>query len=277
MRLKIIFLLIVISILSYSNVSAFQEGYCATAEVTSINPSSVGADEDFTVGIVIDNCGDKIPENITFEIIRPSQDISIKEPLVLNIGKMGYANSGRFILYNMRTSPDATPGEHLFETKLRYGGKDFYMEKEGNFSIIVNTQKPDLAISRIYTNPEVIKEGEKIILTIDIENAGNGEAKDVRVELENLELEGVKQKYLGKIESDENIPARFVFEGDKKGIYRGSIKISYKFAGENNELNFPIEIQVFSNGTNYFYIIGIILILGVLGYFLYQKKLNPKS
>ena len=43
-------------------VSAFQEGYCATAEITSINPSSIDADEDFTVGIVIDNCGDEIPE-----------------------------------------------------------------------------------------------------------------------------------------------------------------------------------------------------------------------
>lgn len=277
MRLKIIFLLFVISILSYSGVSAFQEGVCATAEVTSINPSSVGADEDFTVGIVIDNCGDEIPENITFEITRHSEDIQIKESLLNHVGKMGYANSKRFILYNMRTSPDATPGEHIFETKLKYGNNNFYIEKENNFSVIVNTQKPDLTISRIYTNPEMISEGEKISLTIDIENAGNGEAKDVRVELENLGLEGVKQKYLGKIESDENMPARFIFEESKKGIYEGNIKVNYKFAGSDKELNFPIEIQVFSNGTNYIYIILIVLILGVLGYFLYQKKLNPKN
>lgn len=134
-----------------------------------------------------------------------------------------------------------------------------------------------MAISRIYTNPEIISEGEKIILTIDIENAGNGEAKDVRVELENLELEGVKQKYLGKIESDENMPARFVFEGDKEGIYEGNIKVNYKFAGDEKELNFPIEIKIFSNGINYLYVVGIILILVVLGYFLYRKKLNPKD
>jgi len=260
-----------------SFVSAFQEGYCATAEITSINPSSIGADEDFTVGIVIDNCGDEIPENVTFEILRHSEDIEIKEPLVNNVGKMGYANSQRFILYHMHSSPDATPGEHIFETKITYGNKDFHIEKEDNFSITINTQKPDLAVSRIYTNPEIISEGEKIILTIDIENAGNGEAKDVRVELKNLELEGVKQKYLGKIESDENMPARFVFEGNKKGIYEGIIKVNYKFAGEEKELNFPLEIQVFSNGTNYFYVILIVLILGVLGYFFYRKKLNPKN
>ena len=271
----VVALFVILFLMNY--VSAFQEGYCATAEITSINPSSIGADEDFTVGIVIDNCGDEIPKNVTFEILRHSEDIEIKEPLVNNIGKMGYANSQRFILYHMHSSPDATPGEHIFETKITYGNKDFHIEKEDNFSITINTQKPDLAVSRIYTNPEIISEGEKIILTIDIENAGNGEAKDVRVELENLELEGVKQKYLGKIESDENMPARFIFEGDKNGIYEGNIKINYKFAGENKELNFPIQIQILSNGTNYFYLVGIILILGVLGYFLYRKKLNPKN
>jgi hypothetical protein len=264
-------------LLLVSSVSAFQEGYCATAEITSINPSSIGADEDFTVGIVIDNCGDEIPENMNFEILRHSEDIEIKEPLINHIGKMGYANSQRFILYHMHSSPDAIPGEHHFETKITYGNDEFYIEKEDNFSITINNQKPDLSISRIYTNNEIISEGEKIILTIDIENAGNGEAKDVRVELENLELEGVKQKYLGKIESDENMPARFVFEESKNGIYEGNIKVNYKFAGENKELNFPIQIQIFSNGTNYFYVFGIILILGVLGYFLYRKKLNPKN
>jgi hypothetical protein len=277
MRLKTIFLLLVISIVSYSGVSASQEGICATAEVTSINPSSIDADEDFTVGIQIDNCGEDIPENITFEITRLSKDIEVKEPLINNIGKMGYANSKRFILYNMHTFPDSTPGEHIFETRLTYGNNGFYIKKESNFSVIINTQKPDLAISRIYTNPEVTHEGEKLILTIDIENAGNGEAKDVRAELENLNLKGIKQKYLGKIEPDETIPARFIFEKDKKGIYEGNIKLSYKFAGENQELNFPLQIQIFSNGTNYFYMILIVLILGVLGYFLYKKKLNPNK
>jgi hypothetical protein len=277
MRLKILILLVAFSLLSLHSVFALNEGVCATAEVTSINPSSIDADEDFTVGVVIDNCGENLPENITFEINRISSDISVKEPLKQEIGKMGYANSKRFILYHMHSSPDANPGEHIFETKLTYGSNLFSIEKEDNFSITINTQKPDLAVSRIYTDPEVIYKGDKIILTIDIENAGNGKAKDVRVDLENFNLMGVKQKYLGKIESDETMPARFVFEGTRSGFYEGIIKITYKFAGEEKELNFPIQIQVFSKSINSFYILAIVLILGVLGYFLYRKKLNPKN
>ena len=76
----VIFIFAILFLVSYA--SASQEGYCATAEITSINPSSIGADEGFTVGIVIDNCGDKIPENVIFEIIRHSEDIEIKEPFL---------------------------------------------------------------------------------------------------------------------------------------------------------------------------------------------------
>ncbi|MCK4553088.1 hypothetical protein KAT80_02705 [Candidatus Pacearchaeota archaeon] len=260
-----------------TSINALDKGYCAIVEITSINPSSVGADEDFTVGIQIDNCGDKLPENIIFEITSYSKDIEIKEPLINYVGKMGYANSKRFITYHMHSSPDAIPGEHVFETKLTYGGEDFFIEKENTFSITINTQEPDLTISRIYTTPEIIYAGEKIILTIDIENAGNGEAKDVRVEIENLNLEGVKQKYLGKIKSDENLPARFVFETNEKGIFEGNIKLNYKFGGEIKELNFPLQIQIFSKGINKFLVVAIILILGVLGYFLFGKELNSKK
>ena len=271
------FVLAIIFLFLLNYVSSLEEGYCATVEITSINPSSIGADEDFTVGIQIENCGENLPENITFEIIRHSKDIEIKEPLITNIGKMGYANSQRFIIFNMHSSVDASPGEHIFETKLTYGGKDFFREKENNFSIIINTQKPDLTISGIYTTPEIIYAGEKIILIIDVENAGNGEAKDVRVEIENLNLEGIKQKYLGKIESDENLPARFILETNKEGIFEGDIKVNYKFGGDIKELNFPLKIQIFSKNMNPFWIIALILILGIVGYFLFRKKLNPKN
>jgi hypothetical protein len=268
-RLIVSFLMTVF-LLSF--VSALDGGYCATAEVISINPSSVGVDEDFNVGILIDNCGSNVPEEMIFEITRYSQDIEIKEPLITNIGKMGYANSERFILYHMHSSPDATPGEHIFETKLTYGRDSFSEEKEGNFSVTVNTKEPDLTISRIYTNPEIVYSGEKVILTIDVENSGNGEAKDVRMEIKNLELAGIKQKYLGKIESDESLPARFVLETDDSGIFDGIVEVSYDFGGKINRIEFPMQIQIFSKGINKLWIFSIVLILGVFGYFLLRKR-----
>lgn len=263
--------------LSLSGVLALEDGYCVSMEVTSINPSSVGADEDFTVGIEIDNCGSDLPDEVVFEITRFSDDIEIQESLVSSVGKMGYANSKRFLVYHMHSSPDAVSGKHVFETKLSYGNGDFMLEKESEFSVTVNTQEPDLAISRIYTNPDIVYSGEKVVLTVDVENAGNGEAKDVRVEIENFGIEGVMQKYLGRIEADENLPARFVFETRGEGIFEGDLRLSYKFGGEIKELRFPLKIQVFSREINKVWIVLPFLVFGVFGYLLFRKKARLKN
>lgn len=255
---------------------ALDSGYCLTAEVTSISPSSVDADEDFTVGIEISNCGDELPGNIVFEIVRFAEDIEIQESLVVEVGEMSYSNSKRFLTYHMHSAADAVHGEHVFDTKLTYGDESFEIEKEGSFSVMINSKEPDLAISRIYTNPEIIYSGEKIVLTVDVENAGNGEAKDVRVEITDFEIEGVKQKYLGRIEAGENLPARFVFDVKNDGIFTGSLKLNYKFGGEVKVSSFPFSIQVFPEERNKFWIVGAVLVFGFFG-FLLLKKYSSKN
>lgn len=273
MKYKIFFLSLLVLVFSFSGVYALQDGMCVTSEITSINPSSVEPDEDFTVGILIDNCGTELPEDIVFEITSHSKDISIKESLVQEIGEMGYANSQRFIVYNMRTSKDITPGKHFFETELRYGDDIHSIEKESNFSITAINQEPDLTISRIYTNPEITYTNEKSTLIIDVENAGNGEAKDVRINIEDFDLDGAKLNYLGKINPDENVPARFIIEPEEPGIYEGNINLSYEFAGETRYLDFPFEIQVFEETNNLFIYIGLVLVV-ILGYFFAKKYLK---
>jgi hypothetical protein len=274
MRWQIIFLVIALSILLSHGVYSLNSGMCATAKVTSINPSSIDADEDFTVGIEIDNCGEDLPENITFQITLLSTDISVKEPLVQNIGKMGYANSKRFITYHMHSSPDAIPGEHLFKTKLVYGGNYFSIEKEDNFSITINSKKPDLMVSRVSTNPEIIKLGDTFVLTIDIENAGEGDAKDVRVKLNNLPISGSKLIYLGQIKSDENIPGRFILTADKSGLYSSELEIQYKANGEIKNLNFPFEINVIKKDYSLYFLFAGILIVILAFYLIFKHKIS---
>jgi len=253
------------------------ESMCVSAEVTSINPSSVDADEDFTVGIQIENCGEEIPENVFFEITRLSSEISVKESLLMEVGKINYADSKRFITYHMHSAPGASPGIHNFETKLTYVKDGFSVEKKGEFAITVISYEADLSISRVATTPEMVEEGQRMTLTIDVENAGKGEARDVRVEVMNLEFSGVKQKYLGKIDYGENIPARFVFDSTEPGIYGADVKITYKEGGEDKELTFPIEIQVFDKHDSYYWVIAIVLILVLFIYYLVRKHSRSKK
>jgi hypothetical protein len=245
LKYKLLFIMLIISSIFYSQVYSLNDNICATAEITSISPSSVRADEDFTVGILIDNCGEKIPENVTFEITKHSNDIIIKDPLIVDIGKIGYANSKRFITFNMRSAQNATSGKHVIETKLSYGSRNYRMIEEDSFSIIINNLKPDLMISSISTTPEILYKDQKILLNIEIENAGKGDAKDVRINIKNTALEGVKSKYLGNIVSYDKKSETFVFEKKNVGIYNADIYITYRLDGKINELIYPIQFQVF--------------------------------
>jgi hypothetical protein len=248
---------------------------CAEAAVTNINPSSVDANQDFTVGIVIDNCGNVIPKNITFEIMRLSPDITVKEPLINHVGDLGYANSKRFILYHMRTSPDIPPGAYYFEAKLDYGDGSSYITRYYNFSITVETDKPDLSISGFKTSPDRINPKQDVILTLKVENSGKGSAKEVMVRLEGLDFEGVKDAYIGEINPNEELPARFVLRSGNAESSNFNAKIFYKSAGENNMVQFPLGLQVFSTSISYWWIIGGVIV--ILAIFLFYLKSRSKT
>lgn len=250
--------------LSLALASAAAPGTCVDAVITSINPSSVDVNEEFTVGIEINNCGDEIPDNITFEIKRFSPDISIQEPLVNNIGKLSYSNSKRFILYHMRTAQNIVPGTYLFEAELNYGSGDYSVRKQYNFEVTVKTETPELFISGVKTSPERITPNENVILTLKIENSGKGSAKSVKAILEGLNFEGVKEAYVGEIKADEELPARFVLKAGNSGDYNFSIKINYKSVGADESVSHQTSLHVFSSTSIFYWIIPILALCCIL-------------
>lgn len=276
MRCKYFILLFLAFSLSFALASAAAPGTCVEAVITSINPSSVDANEEFTVGIEISNCGDEIPENITFEIKRFSPDISIQEPLVNDVGKLSYSNSKRFILYHMRTAQNIAPGTYTFEAELNYGRRDYSLIKKYSFGVTVKTETPELFISGVKTSPERITPKENVILTIKIENSGKGSAKSVKAILEGLNFEGVKEAYIGEIKADEELPARFVLKAGNSGDYNFNVKIDYKSSGADESVDYQNSLHVFSS-TSIFYWIIPILALGCVLLVVILKTRNKKE
>lgn len=257
-------------------VFALEKGMCADAFVTGIEPVSVGPDEDFTVGIAVENCGLDLVKNITFEITRFSQEISIKEPLVQTIDSIEYNNLKRFFVYHMHTSPNIKPGEYHFETNLIYG-KDVPISKTDGFNVTVKSDEPELAVSGVKTGPERIFPNQDVILTAKVENSGKGAAKDVKVTADGINFEGVKESYIGKIEPDEELPARFVLKSGQPGEYDFNMTVTYRFANEEKQEVFPIKIYVFSEGKNYTWeIVAGIFVLLVVSFFFINRKFNKE-
>lgn len=275
MKKGAVVLFALIFMLPIFTVSALQEGICVTAEVSDISPTSIKIGEEFTVGILVDNCGDEIPKEVTFELIDVSPNIEVKESLKKDIGEMGYTNSNRFILYHMKVAEDASSGKYKFNYRLNYD----YMQSDGSFTITVIGEKAELSIASLKTKPVLPVEGETVELTLRIENTGDGTAKSVSV-YANHSFQGLKQSFLGALDSDEDGPAVFTFIVDKAGEFEIPVTISYKDDFGDNEVKKIMNLSVLEKKSNVGAIIFAILMLAVLGigiyYFIKTKKVKDK-
>ena len=265
-----------------SGVHAFADTMCVDFQVTDITPSSVEIGEEVTVGIQLDNCGSELPENVRFEITRFSNDIIIKEPLVIDSKKpFGYANSDRFNIYHLYVTDKATPGEYVFEYKLTYGNKDFSIEKEGNFSVTVTSQESDLNIAYVKTEPILPKVGDEVTLTIRLENFGRGDANSVKAKVD-IPFFGIKESFLGELESGDDSSAVFTLVPDKSGVIDYDLIVTYKDDFGAKEFTESLELNIQenprSNALTIIIIIALIsLVGGIIYYFKSKKALNKKE
>ncbi len=277
-KISILIIILVLIIPFIMSVKAVP-GYCVTADVTDISPSSVGIDEEFTVGIVIENCGEISPQSITFELKDISPYIDVKESLIKEIGHLSYSNSNRFLLYHMRTLANATPGTYLVRYVLTYAGEEVLFTKENNFSITVTGKEAELNLASLKTKPTLPKQGDVIELTLRIENVGSGTAKSIQI-YADYPFQGVKQSFIGSLESDEDAPAIFTFIADKSGIFEFPVTITYLDDFGEGEIKTNVSISVLEKPSNIGTILFAIILLAFIGggvyYFFKVKKSKDK-
>ena len=270
---------IMMTFLMVVNASALNEDYCVTAEISDISPSSISVNEEFTVGVQIENCGNKIPEYVSFELLDSPTEIIIKEPLIINISKLYYKNSERLIIYHMKTNNDAQSGTYLIKTRLSYGREGYSLIKNYNMTIDIIGEKAELSIASLKTNPVLPRKGETVELTLRIENTGKGTAKSVKAYVSH-EFRGLKQSFIGALDSNEDGPAVLTFIADKAGEFEFPVTISYKDDFGDNEIKTNVSLSILKKKSNIGGIVFIILIIVILGgglyYFIKTKKSKDK-
>jgi hypothetical protein len=273
-----IILVTAIFLLLLGSVSAIDKGYCVTAEVSDIIPSSVGIGEEFTVGVQIENCGKEAPEYVSFELLNPPTDITIKEPLIINISDLSYANSERFITYHMRTDTNAQPGTYFIKTRLSYGDSKLPIARNYNITIDVVGDKAELSIASVKTDPILPYKGNTIEMTLRLENFGEGNAHAVRVYADHP-FQGIKESFIGTLDSDEDGPAVFTFIADKSGDFEFPIKISYNDDFGDNEISTSVNLTILKKKIAWLTIILSIVIIAlvVCGVFYYFRLKRTKN
>lgn len=271
---KILFLFFLVFFLSQS-VYALSEHSCVVAEVSDISPSSIEIGEEFTVGLQVENCGSKMPTFVSFELMQVPKDLEIKEPLVINISKLYYGNSERFITYHMRTKDNASPGTYVIKTRLRYD--NIIKEDEITFEII--GAESELGIATIKTDPVLPIEGDTVEMTLRVENAGTGTAKSVKVYVDHP-FKGLKQSFIGTLEPQEDGPAVLTFIVDEAGEFTFPVIISYNDDFGEGETKTEMGISVLKKPSNIGTIIFVVILLALIGggiyYFFKVKKSKDK-
>jgi len=244
---KLLCLLLLVFLILLAGTSAVQAGAsgdeCLTAVVEDISPSSVGIDEEFTIGISLENCGTRVPENITFEITSVPPDIIVTEDLAAYIPTFIYRDSRRQLIYHMRTTPDAKPGSHIIKMRLAYGNQGVQQITYYNVEVFVIGEHAEPRISSVKTNPEYIYEGDTVDLNLGIENLGKGIAKSVVVNL-NHDFKGIKSSTIGTLDINASQTALFKFKANKSGTFDIPVVVEYEDDYGKQKDEYDIKITV---------------------------------
>ncbi len=267
-----LFLLILPSVLSLN------AGFCVTAELSDISPSSTKIGDEFTIGIHIENCGTTLPQNVSFDILTLPSDISVKEPLINEIPKIWYANSERFLVFHMKVDDEAQSGTYVIKTRLSYGDGTMKMIKDDEISIDVIGDQAELSIASLKTNPILPTKGETVELTMRIENTGKGTAKAVEVYTDHS-FQGLKQSFIGALKSDEDGPVVLTFITNKHGEFEIPVTISYKDDFGNHEIQTEINLSILRKKINWGLIIFVIVLIvfAIWGFRNYAKLKRTKN
>jgi len=229
--------------------------FILTTDVTSVG---TGNSKNIRVGLALDQLPQIIPLDDSSRFI---QGLNSQESEVVSF-RLKVAGDSEPTSYNIPIviiCTDETENENVISSEV------IGLDVQG---------KAKLTIANIKTDPLLGSVNEEMSLTIRIENAGEGDAKSVKVAIVDLPFTGIKEAFLGKVEADDDSPAVFTLIPDKSGEFTYSLLITYEDDfGEHTTIE---ELNLLVKGSNNDSIINIILILIciLIGFGLYYSRME---
>lgn len=156
----------------------------------------------------------------------------------------GYSDASDYftLYYKLRVDKDALEGD--YKVILKMSSKERVVQSEEYVIRVDKKEKPSFVIGSILTSPrKLISDLDDAELDIDLENIGDGDANNVKFELELPDGFSSSYSYsdsvvLGTVEAGNKKTASFIIDIDKNllgGEYEAKAKLMYK--EENDDLN----------------------------------------
>ncbi|MCQ6961910.1 COG1361 S-layer family protein [Methanolobus chelungpuianus] len=230
--------------------------------------NNVAPGDVFPLNISVNNIGTGMAKNV--KVISESESILMLGSNVELIKQIMPSEAEqiecRFIVKN-ELDPDA----HQFPIMLKYSD-----EQGGNYTLTYNIginilNRADIGIQSIKVTPTAITPLDEVNIAGIIENTGNGDAKEVVVE---LEAEGRTYKsFIGQLRSDDDSPFYFYIDPGSAGEKDLNLTIYYTDDFGSYEIWRTVPMTVERPRTNVLMLIALLIIIAIpVAYMIYRRR-----
>lgn len=177
------------------------------------------------------------------------------------------ANTTYDILFAGRVSSQTQVGPYVGLISLAYGTKT----ASNNFVLDIKGD-PTIKLAGVSTDEDP-HPGQKVSLSLQLENTGTGDAKAVKVTISDDSVTGIKDSYIGTIETEDTGSAIFDLTFSKAGANQIPVTIEYEDgSGVPHTMSIAISTYVYSNGIDALPLLGLVVLAAVLLYFFFGRR-----
>ena len=228
--------------------------------------------EEIPVTITITNAGRMQAEDVTLRIENLTGMVAPKSSDLYHAGTIA-AGDKKNVSLVLLSDRKIGAGLVKIPVTIQYKTMDG-REKTGSSAVGIPFKGiAELGFVTVDTNPPRLTEGTPFDLTVRIENTGTGEAKQVSATVD-LQVEGKKEAFIGKIKPGNDAPAIFLLEGAPPGTHPYTLTIHYTDDMGRHTMTRPMSQQVSHTDSSGIVIPGIIA-LGFIILLLYRYWYRP--
>lgn len=242
------------------------------AQVKIDKPEIVPGD-NFRINITVKNAGDNEIKWIKLAILPEDSGIipfsSASEKVFNDLPSRGNNTAA----FDFSIDKGMPPRNYPLIVSMNYqdeNGEIYNETKTIGLKVIDN---PNLDIASMTIDPQRIYAGDNAILTIRIENNGQGDAKSVKAEID-IPLNGEKTAFLGTIKPNEDAPAVYALQTEKSGQINYTMRINYRDDRGEHIKEQPLTFVIYPKNSNNmpFLLLGA----AVIPIYFYWRKKNRK-
>jgi len=222
----------------------------------------VTPNSEFQVKLKLKNEGSGIARDIKLKL--SSDNFFLEGSDVISLDKLD-AGTSKDLTLNLLAGSSIVKNVYAVPVNLDYKDHDGNSRSSTQKLSITVIDKAELNIKEVKIEPVKIKPGTEITIQIRIENVGEGDAENIKLQLVS-EIEGNKESYLGRLEKDDDSPAFFSGTVLTSGTKTDKLTITYSDDLGEHTLTEEIKYTVKGISTStWIIIVLVIVILALVG------------